>query len=207
MGIGNIADSGMQAAMSNMEVISNNIANANTIGFKKSYINFADIYPSSNGAAPNQIGLGVDVASVNQDFSNGSYQFTSKALDLGINGNGFFILKDQSSGQLSYSRAGRFSSEQGYLMFGNKRLQGFQAVNGTIPSGGTVSDLQVSNAALPAKASTTAQVQVNLNSNQDPPTGVFDPNNNTTFNYQSSVPIYDSLGNQHTVTSYYVKTS
>lgn len=206
MGIGNIADTGMRAAMSNMEVISHNIANASTIGFKKSYINFADIYPSANGAS-NQIGLGVDVSSVNQNFSTGSYTYTNQPLDLGINGNGFFIVKDPSSGQISYTRAGRFEPKQGYITFGNRRLQGFSAVNGNIPAGSSVTDLQISNASLPASATTNVALKINLDSNSDVPAGVFDPNNSDTYNYQSTANIYDSLGNTHSVVSYYVKTS
>ncbi|VVC77098.1 Flagellar hook protein FlgE [Aquicella siphonis] len=206
MGIGNIADTGMRAAMSNMEVISHNIANANTIGFKKSFINFADIYPSANGAS-NQIGLGVDVSSVNQNFATGSYTYTNQPLDLGINGNGFFIVKDPSSGQISYTRAGRFEPKQGYITFGNHRLQGFTAVNGTIPAGSSITDLQISNASLPASATTNVQIKVNLDSNSTVPGSVFDPNDSTSYNYQSTANIYDSLGNTHAVTSYYVKTA
>lgn len=206
MGIGNIADTGMQAAMSHMEVISHNIANANTIGFKQSFINFSDIYPSANGAS-NQIGLGVDVSSVNQDFSNGSYYNTHQPLDLAINGNGFFVLKNPTSGQISYTRAGRFEAQQGYISFGNSHLQGFPAVNGSIPAGGSITDLQINNASLPASATTNVQIKTNLNSNSVTPAGAFDPNDSTTYNYESSANIYDSLGNTHSVTSYYVKTA
>lgn len=208
MGIGNIADTGMQAAMSHMEVISNNIANANTIGFKQSSINFADIYPSAGGAS-NQIGLGVDVASVMQDFSKGSYSNTQQGLDLAINGSGFFVVKNASTGQVSYTRAGRFQNTGGFITNnnGNGHVQGFPAVNGTIPPGGTISDLQIDNASLPASASTNAQIKVNLDSNSTVPGTVFDPNDSNSFNYQSTVNLYDSLGNTHAATSYYVKTA
>lgn len=206
MGIGNIADTGMQAAMSNMEVISHNIANANTIGFKKSYINFSDIYPSSNGSS-NMIGLGVDVSSVNQNFAAGSYTRTSQPLDLAINNNGFFILKDPASGQTSYTRAGRFEATNGYVTFGNQRLQGFKAVNNAIPAGGSVSDIQIDNAALPASATSKVGFKTNLDSNSVTPAGVFDPNDSTSYNYQSSDKMFDSLGNLHDITTYYVKTS
>lgn len=207
MGIGDIANTGMQAAMSNMEVTSNNIANANTFGFKKSYINFADIYPSMIGAASNQIGMGVAVSSVIQDFSNGDPYATGQNFDLTINNNGFFILRNPNTGLMSYSRAGRFQSQNGYITYGNQRLQGFPAVNNSIPPGSTVSDIQISNASLPATASTKANIAVNLSSNSTAPTGTFDPTDSATYNYTSTVPIYDSLGNTHNVTTYYVKSA
>jgi len=207
MGIGNIADTGMQAAMSNMEVISNNIANANTIGFKRSNINFADIYPSSNGAAASQVGMGVAVTSVIQDFTKGDPNYSGGQYDLSINNNGFFVLRDPNSGQVSYTRAGRFLPINGYITFGNQRLQGFPAVNNVIPSGSSISDLQISNASLPATASAIAATAVNLSSNDDVLAGPFDSTNTTTYNYTSNVDIYDSLGNSHTVTSYYVKNA
>ena len=69
MSIGNIAETGMNAAMSDMEVISNNIANANTYGFKRSYTSFADLYPYGYGASGAIPGMGVQVASINQNFS------------------------------------------------------------------------------------------------------------------------------------------
>ena len=212
MGIGNIATTGMQAAMSNMEVISNNIANAGTYGFKRSMISFSDLYPSALGVASNQIGTGVNVASIYQDFSSGASLPTGQPLDLSINseGNGFFVLRNPSTGQTAYSRNGHFalSAQGGYILSGNQRLQGFLAVNGQIPSGSTVSDLIIGSNTVPATASTTANTQVNLNSNSQVPTVTpFDPSNTATFNYESTVNIFDSLGNQHAVTSYYVMTS
>lgn len=210
MGIGNIANTGMQASMANMEVISNNIANANTYGFKKSYINFADIYPSVNGSAGNQVGLGVDIAGISQDFATTGYDLTSGPLDLSIKRNGFFVLKDPTSGQISYTRMGRFKQESdGYLynLFG-QRLQGYPAVNGSVPSGGSITDLQLANLTMPASASTAATLNVNLDSTDTVvPTLPFDPNDSTTYNYNSAVSIYDSLGNLHNAQLFYVKTS
>ncbi len=205
MGIGDIANSGMQAAMSNMEVISNNIANANTIGFKRSYANFADIFPSTNGAAANQIGVGVEVSSVLQDFGSGAPSPTGNTWDLSINNTGFFILRNPNSGQVSYTRAGRFLPVHGYIMSGTQRLQGFAASNNTIPPGSPVGDLQISTAPLPAVASTQANVVVNVSSMIPHLLMPFNATDQTTYNNLSEVNVYDSLGNVHTVTSYYVK--
>lgn len=206
MGIGNIANTGMNAAMSNMEVISHNIANANTIGFKKSSINFADLYPSLGGSAV-QIGFGVDVSSIDTNFGTGSYARGSGPMDLALSGSGFFVTRDPASGQISYTRAGKFLPQQGYIMFGNNRVQGYQAVNGSLPSGGSIGDLQISNSPLPAKASESVLEKVNLDANSSIPSGTFDPNDSSTYNFPSNVSVYDSLGNTHTVTSYYIKTA
>lgn len=210
MGIGNIADTGMQAAMSNMEVISNNIANANTVGFKKSYINFADIFPSTNGAAGNQIGLGVEVSSINQNFASGGAMQGNGDLDLSIINQGFFTLSNPTTGQISYTRAGSFVQDpSGYItvLGSNQRLQGYKAVNGSIPPGSAISDLTFNNSILPAQASTNVKLAVNLDSGSTVPSVTpFDPTDSNSYNNQCSSYVFDSLGNQHTVTTYYLKT-
>lgn len=208
MGIGNIATTGMQAAMTNMEVISNNIANSNTYGFKSSYTNFADIYPSSN-ASSIQAGLGVNVTSVEQDFSTGGTVPTNLPSDLAINNNGFFIMVNPTSGQTVYSRYGRFNFEQGFFTIGNERLQGFQAVNGTIPAGSAPTDLTVSTLPMAAKATTTVtQNNLNLNASDSPPTnGTFSPTDPTSYNFSTEATVYDSLGTANTLNLYYIKTA
>lgn len=208
MGIGNIATSGMQAAMTNMEVISNNISNANTMAFKSSYANFADLYP--NGSASSvQPGLGVSVTSVKQNFATGGPIQTSRPEDLAITNQGFFIYRDAASGQTSYSRYGSLTFSNGYLMVGNGRLQGYAAVNGSVPSGSTATDLFISTSAMAAKAtSTVTQQSLNLNASDSlPATGVFATNDPTSYNFSSTSTIYDSLGATNTLQLYYVKTS
>ncbi|RDI39958.1 flagellar hook protein FlgE [Aquicella lusitana] len=209
MGIGNIATTGMQAAMTNMEVISNNIANSNTFGYKGSYANFADMYPSGSNASSVQAGLGVSVSGIQQDFSPGGPTPTGIASDLTITNDGFFVLKDASSGQTSYSRFGRFNFNQGYFMVGNQRLQGFPAVNNTIPPGSTPTDLYINTASIPAQATgTITQQQLNLNASDSvPSTTPFDPNDPTSFNFSSTATVYDSLGSSNTLNLYYVKTA
>jgi len=212
MGMGNIATTGMQAAMSNMDVISNNIANANTGGFKKSTANFADIFPSGNDASGAQIGIGVTLDSVQQNFSPGGYQTTGLAGDMAISGNGFFVLRDATSGRVSYSRFGnfKFDNTTGYFTNGNQRLQGFLASNGVIPAGSTATDLKINTAAQPAKASTTVTAHgLNLNSGDAiiPVTPTFSPTNSATYNYTTHTTLYDSLGNPTNLDLYYAKSS
>lgn len=210
MGIGNIADTGMQAAMANMEVISNNIANSKTFGFKRGYINFADLYPSANNASGNQIGLGVQIASIDQDFTSTGYEYTGIGTDLSIVNSGFFVLKDPNSGQISYTRNGRFHlGNDGFLYnIFNQRVQGYPAINGSVPSGGSVTDLPLTNLTMPAQASTTATINTNLNSTDtNVPALPFDPTNTATFNYTTTTTIYDSLGNTHNLQLFYIRTS
>ena len=211
MGMGNIANTGMQAAMSNMDIISNNIANANTYGFKRASANFADLFPSGNDASSVQIGLGVAVTGSQEDFTPGGPSApTNLASDFSIGGNGFFIMKDATSGQSTYSRYGHFGFDRttGFFTIGNSRLQGFPAVNGSVPAGSTPADLHVNTAPVPA-VPTTLITQSGLNlsaSDVIPVTTPFDPNTSTSYNYTTGSKIVDSLGTQHDLNIYYVKT-
>lgn len=110
---------GISAAQTSLNVISNNIANLNTTGFKSSSVNFSDVFyttissgtaatGTTGGVNPEQVGLGVQVSSVSKDFSSGTWVSTGKTTDLMIQGNGFFTCQD-SAGQQYYSRAGDFS--------------------------------------------------------------------------------------------------
>jgi flagellar hook protein FlgE len=207
MGIETIANTGMQAAMSNMEVISNNIANSNTLGFKKSYANFADLFPSGNSSSGAQAGLGVSLSSIQQDFTSGGIQTTGQTLDLSIKNNSFFMMKDPTTGVASFTRAGRFDLDSnGYIINGNQRLQGFQAVNGTIVAPSTA-DLQIPSAPMPAKATATSSGSINLDSNATVPTTTFSDADPTSYNFSTNTTVYDSLGNPNKLTLYYVKAA
>jgi flagellar hook protein FlgE len=104
--------SGLNAASRNLDVIGNNIANANTIGMKSSRVEFADIVASSIGAGGGgSAGLGVDVSTVSQAFSQGNINITGNDLDVAINGSGFFQLK-MPDGSTGYTRAGEFKLDQ-----------------------------------------------------------------------------------------------
>jgi flagellar hook protein FlgE len=193
--------------MTDMEVISNNISNANTIGFKASYTMFGDMYPSLSGTST-QAGLGVQVTGVFQNFANGGQSPTGMPLDLMITQNGFFVMNDSNTGTVSYTRNGNFQlDENGYITNGGLRLQGYPAVNGVVVSSGSLSDLQISGAPIPAIASTNVTEKLNLNSVPGVNTGPFDPNNNATYNSNTTETIYDSLGNKHTFSLYFIKTA
>ncbi|MGQ3892633.1 flagellar hook protein FlgE [Legionella sp. CNM-4043-24] len=206
MGMGNIANTGIKAAMTNMENISNNIANVNTIGFKKSQINFADVYASSF-ASKQQVGFGVQTQAIRQNFSMGRIESTDNGLDLCLGNDGFFVQKNKS-GQAVYTRNGQLSlDKEGYLVGNTGRLQGYPAVNGSIVSAGVLNDLQITQNALPAKATTNAQLVLNLDASSDVKTAAFDATDTTTYNFRTDTRIFDSLGQSYPMSVYYVKTA
>lgn len=208
MGIGNIANTGMRAAMTDMEIISNNIANANTIGYKRSYGTFGDIYPNSMGGAKTQAGLGVALNSIHQDFTRGGALYTTNPLDLMINSGGFFVTKDNTSGATSYTRAGRFTLDnEGFITNGKQRLQGFPATNGVVSAGGSLNDLQISSTPRNATATKAVTENINLNSTDKVPAGPFNKDDVATYNYMTTSTVFDSLGNSHSLSMYFVKTA
>src|SRR2546427_12953685 len=110
--------SGLQAYSAHLNVIGNNLANVNTIGFKTSRMPFQDLLYStafSNGRNPSQVGLGVQAAAIDSLFSQGSLQGTNVVTDLAVQGNGFFVLRDAQGGQL-FTRAGNFSLDKNGLL-------------------------------------------------------------------------------------------
>lgn len=166
--------SGLRSHQTMLDVTGNNIANVNTTGFKSSSIQFQDTLSqltrgggapqeALGGTNPAQIGLGVQVAGVVTNFSQGSTQATGRSTDMMIAGDGFFITR--SGGETLYTRAGAFSSDaNGRLVTPDGALvQGWPAVNGVVQEGGVVGDLQMPRGTLsPAQATTTARVTGNL---------------------------------------------
>jgi len=207
-----IALSGLNAASTDLQVTGNNIANSATTGFKGSRAEFSDVYASSfGGTTDTSPGNGVRVATVAQQFSQGGIDFTEKALDLAVGGQGFLTLKDDS-GQM-YSRAGSFhvASNGNVVNNINQRLQVFPVVGNTAPASfntGVLADLQLATTDGPPAATTDVTAGLNLNaSDPQPATTTFDPTDPTSYNSSTSVVVYDSLGAQHTASMYFVKTS
>ena len=199
-----VALSGLNAASSDLSVTANNIANANTTGFKASRAEFADVF----AVGAQDIGNGVAMSSVSQQFSQGGVDFTDRGMDLAISGEGFFTMRDR--GVVTYSRAGAFGVDRdGFVVNAqNQRLQIFPvASNGTFNTG-TLSDLQLATVDSPPQATTRAEFGVNLPANSTvPPVPAFDPANASSYNHSTAVTIYDSLGATHTATAYFVKTA
>ncbi len=158
----NTALSGLSAASSDLRITGNNIANASTIGFKSSRAEFADVYASSLlGTGSNQIGAGVKLARVAQQFDQGTISFTNNSLDLAIDGNGFFVLSD--GGSSTYTRAGAFAVDnEGFITSSTgARVQGFTAnESGTLS--GILGDLQINTTNLPPLQTSLVEANVNL---------------------------------------------
>jgi flagellar hook protein FlgE len=165
--------SGLNAQGTALSVIGNNIANLATVGFKGSKATFADLISSSisGGSGAVQTGIGVALTSVQGDFSQGSLATSSNTLDMAIDGNGFYVVKD-SQGGTYYTRAGQFRLDKNNDVVDPSgfKLQGFLAdTTGTIT--GTIGDIALPSTTASPKATATALVAANLNSST-PVTGV-----------------------------------
>lgn len=201
--------SGLNAASKNLDVIGNNVANSTTVGFKSSSTVFADVYANSLvGAGSNAVGIGVGVLDVAQNFSQGNVSVSSNPLDLAINGAGFFRLA--SSGATVYSRNGQFHLDRdGFIVNSNgANLTGFQAdATGNIIQSGAA-NLRVTSTNIDPSATTAANIVANLDSRADIlPAAGFDLNDPTTYTSATSMTVYDSLGNPHAMSIYFVKTA
>ncbi|ETX10426.1 flagellar hook-basal body protein [Marinomonas ushuaiensis DSM 15871] len=206
----NTALSGIKASADYLSVTGNNIANADTTGFKKSRIEFDDLYNTSvlGAGSGNSIGSGVSVSKVSQEFSSGNLSYTDNNLDIAVDGQGFFVL-DAGVAQ-SYTRAGNFKlDENGYLVTNTgSHVQGFNAVDGVV--GGNLDDLSIPTDRIPPEATTEMELKVNLNSkSEDIPAFIkadFDPLDPDTYNYTQTQGLVDGNGNNHIVTYYYAKS-
>ncbi|MCL6746133.1 flagellar hook protein FlgE [Kosakonia sp. R1.Fl] len=199
------AVSGLDAAATNLDVIGNNIANSATYGFKSGSASFADMFAGS------KVGLGVKVAGITQDFTDGTTTNTGRGLDVAISQNGFFRMVD-TNGSVYYSRNGQFKLDENRNLV---NMQGMQLtgypVAGTPPvvqTGANPTTINIPTTVMSARATTTATMPMNLNSTATIPTTTpFDPTNSDTYNKKTTVTSYDSLGNEHAVDCYFVKTA
>ena len=209
----NIALSGLNAAQAQLDVTSNNIANVETTGFKGSRTAFGDIYANSAfGNSDTAVGNGVLLRQVQQLFDQGNLDFTSQALDLAISGEGFFVLSpDQISQERVYTRAGNFGvDENGFVVnSANQYLQVFPvnddgSVTATALSSTT--PLQLPDTAGAPQSTAEVEIGVNLPANaSNLSVDVFDPTDANTYSASTSITLYDSLGDSHIATAYFVK--
>lgn len=203
--------SGLNAAQTDLNVTGNNIANANTTGFKESRAEFSSVYASSfQGVGSVTPGSGVKVSNIAQQFTQGNVDFTNNNFDLAINGEGFFALDD--NGSKIYSREGAFKVDrEGYVVNNqSNRLQIFPAtITGTTTTfnTGSLSDLRLNTSDAAPKATTSSTVNLNLNSSEAAIAATtINPGDATSFHHSTSMVVYDSLGNTHTATMYFQKT-
>jgi flagellar hook protein FlgE len=214
--------SGLNAATADLNVKSNNIANVNTTGFKESRAEFGDVFAVSafGTTSKTAIGNGVVLQNTAQQFSQGNLEFTDNALDLAISGEGFFAMApDVDSGEVIYSRAGEFGvNKDGYIVSNEGWFLRAFPVDDTgqisATSMNATGPIQLPPSVGAPEATTSLSIATNLPSNADPisdtsttpPTEVaIDPNDPASYSFSTSATIYDSLGNEHVITTYYQK--
>jgi len=202
--------SGLNASSKNLEVIGNNVANANTIGSKSSRAEFGDMYASAiNGTS---IGIGVNLQAVTQQFTQGNITTTDNPLDLAINGNGFFEVQNPA-GQTLYTRNGQFQANKDGFITTNTglKLVGYPATpDGTIQPGAAV-PLQLPTSGVAPNPTTEITVEMNLDSRKattlPATTPQIDFTNAKTYNDATSVTVFDAKGQDVALTYYFQKSA
>jgi len=204
-----IALSGLTASSSDLDITSNNIANADTVGFKGARAEFADVYSSGAVSLNTSVtGEGVRLASSSQQFTQGPISTSSSNLDLAISGDGFFTLKDANG--VAYSRNGQFGEDSNGNVVSStgSALQVFPPlVNGGFNTG-ALTDLNLQTAQSAPNASTAGVATVNVPAGAPVPTvPAFDPTNSLSYTNSTSTTVYDSLGESYPATLYFVQTA
>ncbi|WP_298431952.1 flagellar hook protein FlgE [Geobacter sp.] len=200
--------SGLAANGEAMSVIGNNISNVNTTGFKSGRMLFSDVL-SSTISGGSQIGRGVQIQGVQNNFGQGSFESTQNSTDLAIQGDSFFVVQNDDGRY--YTRAGAFNFDKDKILV---NPDGFQVQGyGIIPSSGLADGVLkpidlTAFAATPPKQTSNVKMVVNLDSTQATPALPWDPTNPVaTSNFSTSLSLYDSQGNAHTATVYFRKSA
>ncbi|MBS1196997.1 MAG: protein of unknown function domain protein [Proteobacteria bacterium] len=205
--------SGLNTSAKALDVTGNNIANSSTVGFKVGQAHFGDVYANSlAGGGAGQVGIGVNLAAVVQQFSQGNITSTNNPLDISINGGGFFRM--DNNGAVSYTRNGQFHTDKdGYIINDQSlRLTGYQVDNSGNVVSAAPAPLQISSAQIAPRSTDDPiagdiRAVINLDSRQsNPATAPFSSIDPESYNYTTSLSVYDTLGVPHTLTTYYVRT-
>ena len=201
---------GLNSATAQLAVTSNNIANVGTSGFKRSRADFGDIFSTSPlQKSSSNIGQGVSLKQVSQEFSQGNISTSGNSLDLAITGDGFFPLRSADGLQEIYTRNGSFTlNDQNNVV----NSTGQRLLAASVDSSGKADLSQLTPLVIPPKTSGQArqteriQLGLNLPADSDTPTLPFDRTNPATYNKSTALTVYDSGGNGYLATIYYVKT-
>lgn len=206
--------SGLNVSSKNLEVIGNNVANANTFGAKTARAEFSDVFAKAlNGSGSSAIGIGARVASVSQQFTQGNITTTENQLDLAINGGGFFQLQrfdaDPASGALTptgpvlYSRNGQFKLDKDGYVVNNEGHH----VLGKAPSSNDLSTpIKLGLSGGTAKATTESTIKLNLNAAASTSTAPFNPADQKSYDYAPPQTVYDESGEPVYMQYYFAKT-
>lgn len=203
--------SGLNANGLALSVIGDNIANANTVGFKASRANFGDILSQTlSGSSAMQVGRGTMIIDIQKMFTQGTLETTANPLDLAIEGDGFFVVR-QVNGPTYYTRAGQFRLDKdGYVVDPNGyRLQAY-LMDSTGNVTGGIGDVYLAGLMSDPTTTTEIKTQLNLDSREATKTWSFTAGANLpsvdAYNYSTAITVYDSLGNPHLVYTYFTKT-
>ncbi len=204
--------SGLNASSKNLSVIGNNIANANTFGAKAARAEFSDLYATAlNGAGATPIGIGAQLASVSQQFTQGNISTTENPMDMAINGSGFFQITDGKS-PTQFTRNGQFKVDRDGFFVNNAgmKLMGYPATADGVIQPGAAVPLQLPTAGVPPKATGEISLQMNLDSRQQATGRVAEPgidfNDASTYNNATSLTVYDVRGQEVALTLYFQKS-
>ena len=213
----NIAFSGLTAAAEAIDVTSNNIANSQTVGYKAGQYVFADqFFRAQDPQSKDRSGMGTNRQVIRRDQNYGTVTGTQNPLDLALTGPGMFVLAKQASNNVptetpsvfQYSRNGQFGvdSQNRIVNESGMFVVGYPAS----PDGQTVSQASFSVLSLDptpksANPSTTSTIALNINNGGNPIQSPFDPNNSASYTQSTSQTVYDSSGNSHTMSNFYVK--
>lgn len=229
--------SGLNSASTHLDVISRNIANSNTVGYKGGETQFADVFArsASGGAGGIEVGIGTRVLGVAKQFDQGKLSATNNPLDVAINGDGFFKLSD--NGSFSYTRNGQFHlDKQGYLVSNtNLNLRGYvnelTDANGNIIGFEGEGDIQVDFSPIQAVPTDSVRLGLNLDERSSLPSAAFPAMstqaydgttnpvtmgmgpipatgiNANSYNHATTVSVVDSAGETHDITLYFRKTA
>ena len=205
--------SGLNATSKNLEVIGNNIANANTFGSKVARAEFSEMYASAMlGGGTSNIGIGTNLATVAQQFTQGSISTTENPMDLAIKGNGFFQLTDGQN-PIVYSRNGQFKVDRDGFVVNNSglKLMGYAADSKGVIQPGQAVTLQLPTSGVDPSPTTTVALEMNLDSRKaitaPAAAPLIDFNDATTYNNATSLTVYDAKGQEVPVTYYFQKSA
>jgi len=201
--------SGLNAASKNLDVIGNNVANANTVGYKGARAEFADMFANSLlGNSQTIPGIGTRVATISQQFNQGNISVSSNPLDIAINGNGFFRLEDR--GVVTYTRNGEFQVDknQDLVTATGQHVTGYVAAADGSITDAAPANLRLSTSAMAPQITTRATAVANFDSRTTTvPNTPFNPVDSTTYNNASGLTVYDNLGNSHAIQLYFTRPS
>ena len=213
--------SGLSTLGNAMQIIGDNIANVNTVGFKSSRVTFQDVLSqtvaTTSGSA--QVGRGSSLADISSTFSQGSFESTDSATDLAIGGEGFFVVRDPNNANSDYyTRAGefRFDKDGNFVNPAGYIVRGWALDPSTGEDYGSLTDVTLSSFTSSPSETDKMTVITNLNSDATSKTANLEaawdgsqtaPIASTSYEYQTTVKAYDSLGSTHDVTVYYDRGS